>query len=221
MNTTTIRCGYLKCQCCKNSESRLVYILYPMDALRGWIESAAMRYGVSIVAVTGMDWDNDLTPWPAPGAPKGSPDFKGNAREFLDTLCREVLPKVESSLGIKVPIRRDLVGVSLSGLFTMWQWTLCDTFDNIASLSGSFWYKNFASWLASNPPKDKKGKAYLSLGNLESHTKIPAFKPVLTDTEKVVSILKEQGIETTFDIVPGNHYQYPIERLEKAFSSLY
>ncbi|MDE6638872.1 MAG: hypothetical protein K2K32_11640 [Muribaculaceae bacterium] len=37
----------------------------------------------------------------------------------------------------------------MSGLFALWQWMVCDTFRNIASLSGSFWYEGFMEWMKS------------------------------------------------------------------------
>lgn len=59
------------------SADRICYVLYPLDSLEEWIEEAAQKFGVSIAVITGMDWNNDLTPWPATGVPPGSPDFKG------------------------------------------------------------------------------------------------------------------------------------------------
>ena len=71
---------------------RVAYILYPMEALGGWLAQAATKYRISMVSITGMDWDNDLSPWPAPGEPPGSPDFQGLAPEFLATLTQKVAP---------------------------------------------------------------------------------------------------------------------------------
>ncbi|MDE5793140.1 MAG: hypothetical protein K2I08_00285, partial [Muribaculaceae bacterium] len=70
----------LSCLCSSTvSKDRIAYILYPMDMLAGWIEPAARKYGVTIVVLTGMDWQNVFSPWPAPGVPKGSEDFKGES----------------------------------------------------------------------------------------------------------------------------------------------
>lgn len=133
------------------NSGRICYVLYPLDDLGEWIEEAAERFDVTIATVTGMDWSDDLTPWPAPGEPPGCPPFRGRAPEFLDTLTSKVLPEVERRLGISSHAERTLCGVSLSGLFTLWQWMLDDTFHNIISLSGSFWYAGFASWITSQP----------------------------------------------------------------------
>ena len=63
----------------RSSADRICYVLFPLDGFGQWIEQAAARFGVSIVAISGMDWDDDLTPWPAEGQPPGSPDFRGKA----------------------------------------------------------------------------------------------------------------------------------------------
>ncbi len=133
------------------SPDRICYLLYPFDRLEEWIERAAPEFGVSIAVVTGMDWDNDLTPWPAKGQPPGSPDFRGNAVEFLSVLVSEVVPEVERRMNLGAAVERTLAGVSLSGLFTLWQWMSNNLFCNIISLSGSFWYDGFVTWIKSLP----------------------------------------------------------------------
>lgn len=219
MQTFTI--ANLRITAVKESVDRICYVLYPLDSLWGWIENFAHEYGVTMVAVTGMDWDNDLTPWPAKGVPPGSPDFKGEAREFLSTLTTKVLPETESRLGICADVVRTLAGVSLSGLFTLWQWMICDKFRNIISLSGSFWYDGFVEWLKSQPVPAKTGKAYFLLGNLEAKTNIKAFQPVQTDTQEIVRYLHEKGVDDYFELVPGNHYQYGEQRLNRALTWMF
>lgn len=220
--TQTIEINSLHCLCALNdSRGKIAYILYPMDILDGWIEDAAEKYGTSIVVITGMDWQNALTPWAATGVPKGTPDFKGEGAEFLRTLQLSVIPEIEERLGIGREIERILVGVSLSGLFTLWQWLQCDTFKSIASLSGSFWYEGFLEWVENITIPVKTGKAYFSLGNMESKSKVKAFDSVGVNTETIVSLLRRANIKAEFQSVPGNHYANPIPRLEKAFSALF
>ena len=220
--TQTIDINDLHCLCSTpHSKDKIAYILYPMDMLAGWIEPASGIYGTTIVAVTGMDWQNVFSPWPAKGVPKGSPDFKGESPEFLRLLQQTVIPRVESALGMSESVERSLVGVSMSGLFALWQWMLCDTFANIASLSGSFWYEGFLDWMKNRPIPEKTGKGYFLLGDQEPKSKVKAFQSVGTDTQEIVAILRKAGITTEFQSVPGNHYSDPIPRLEKAFSALY
>lgn len=203
------------------SSDRICYLLYPFDRLEEWIERAAPEFGVSIAVVTGMDWDNDLTPWPAKGQPPGSPDFRGNAVEFLSVLVSEVVPEVERRMNLGAAVERTLAGVSLSGLFTLWQWMSNNLFCNIISLSGSFWYDGFVTWIKSLPVPKKPGRAYFLLGSLEAKTKVKAFQPVQTDTVEIVDYLHDNGISDIFELVPGNHYQFPEQRLDRAFARMF
>lgn len=217
----TFRIANLKVAIVGESADRVCYVLYPFDGLGEWIEQAAQKYGVSLAVITGMDWDDDLTPWPAAGQPPGSPDFRGNAARFLSTLVSEVIPEVERRLGIPGDAERTLAGVSLSGLFTLWQWLTNDTFRNIISLSGSFWYAGFADWVMKQSVSGKTGRAYFLLGNREAKSSVRAFRPVQTDTERIVRYLQDNGVDAVFELVPGDHYQYAEERLDRAFSRMF
>ncbi len=199
---------------------KIAYILYPMDMLSDWISMASYKYGVNIVVITGMDWQNVFSPWPAPGVPKGTAPFKGESPEFLKKL-QSVLTKVENKIGIAQDAERSLVGVSMSGLFALWQWMVCDTFRNIASLSGSFWYEGFIDWMKNRTIPAKSGKAFFLLGNQESKSNVKEFNSVGENTEEIIHLLSDAGIKTKFESVPGNHYSDPIPRLDKAFSELY
>lgn len=212
----------LRLHCVGDPGPRIAYVLYPMEVLGDWTAAAAGRYSTSVVAVTGIDWDNDLSPWPAPGQPPGSPDFRGEAPAFLQRLTSQVLPACEKALGHDpATVSRTLVGVSMSGLFTLWQRMLCDTFPTIASLSGSVWYEGFAAWLAARPAPARPGRAYLSLGDKESQSPVKAFRSVATDTQTVVGALRADGFDVKFESVPGNHYADPLPRLDRAFAWLY
>ncbi len=212
----------LHCSCALSERNdRIAYILYPMDILYDWLDDAADRYAVNIVVIAGMDWQNVFSPWPAPGVPKGTADFMGESPEFLQMLRQEVIPQVEALLGISEDAERSLVGVSMSGLFALWQWMICDTFRNIASLSGSFWYEGFLSWMKSRIIPPKIGQAYFLLGTQESKSNVAEFNTVGQNTQEIVALLRESGIDVEFQSVPGNHYSDPIPRLDSAFSALY
>ena len=219
--TQSIKIGSLDCLCCAGSEDRIAYILYPADMLADWIEPAVNRYGPTIVVITGMDWQNVFSPWAAKGVPAGSPDFKGESPQFLATLQQSVIPQVERALNISPDAERTLVGVSMSGLFALWQWMLCDTFANIASLSGSFWYAGFLDWMRQRTIPKKTGRGFFLLGNLEDKSKVKAFDCVAANTEEILNLLREADVDVEFRSVPGNHYSNPIPRLELAFQALY
>ncbi len=192
-----------------------------MDMLSGWIEAAAKKYDASIVVITGMDWESVFSPWPAKGVPKGSPDFKGESPEFLQLLRQKIVPEAESALGIDSDAERTLVGVSMSGLFALWQWMVCDTFRNIASLSGSFWFEGFVDWIKSRPIPAKKGRGFFLLGDQESKSNVKAFNSVEADTLEIIALLRAANVDAEFVSVPGNHFADPIPRLEKAMAAIY
>lgn len=220
--TRKIEIENLDCLCCSaGGKGKIAYILYPMDILGDWIGPAADKYGTDIVVITGMDWQNVFSPWPAKGVPKGSPDFKGESLQFLDLLQNAVIPAIEKELGCVGAPERTLVGVSMSGLFGLWQWLLCDTFTNIASLSGSFWYDGFIDWIKGRKIPAKNGMAYFSLGDQEAKSGVKAFDSVAANTQEIISLLDSDKISTEFQSVPGNHYSDPIPRLDKAFTAIY
>lgn len=220
--TQNIDIENLSCLCSPVvSRDRIAYILYPMDMLREWIEPAARKYGVTIVAITDMDWQNVFSPWPAPGVPKGSPDFRGESPQFLKLLQQEVIPHIESSLGINSGAERTLVGVSMSGLFALWQWMVCGTFRNIASLSGSFWYEGFIEWFDKLTIPRKPGFGYFLLGTQEPRSGVKAFSSVGVNTGIIVGRLRRAGIDVEYQSVPGNHYSDPLPRLNRAFTALF
>ncbi|MCM1450999.1 MAG: alpha/beta hydrolase-fold protein [Clostridium sp.] len=218
-----IKIGNLSCMLSNDAvPGKIAYILYPMDdLLDNWIDPAAKQYGTSIAVITGMDWQNVFSPWPAKGVPAGSPDFKGESPGFLKMLQNEVIPKIEEAMGLAGKPERTLVGVSMSGLFVLWQWMLCDTFKNIASLSGSFWYEGFMQWFDSRQTPPKNGLAYFLLGIQEPKTRVKAFQCVGENTTAIVERLKTDGVRTEFQSVHGNHYSNPLPRLEDAFSAIY
>lgn len=210
----------LQCTCSSvTDKDRVAYILYPMDMLADWVEPAARKYGTNIVVITGMDWQNVFSPWTAPGVPKGTADFKGESPRFLTLLQQRVIPAVEAQTGISAGAERSLVGVSMSGLFALWQWMVCDTFANIASLSGSFWYEGFLQWISHRPVPHKAGMGFFLLGDREPKSKV--FGSVGANTDAIVELLKSSGIDTEFRSVPGDHYSDPIQRLDMAFAALY
>lgn len=212
----------LTCNCVSASApDKIAYILYPMEIPENLIEKTAKEFGVSVAVISGMDWQNVFSPWPAAGVPSGTPDFKGESPEFLKLLINSVIPEIDKHIRIDTNAERTLIGVSMSGLFALWQWMKCDCFLNIASLSGSFWYDGFVEWMKSIDIPDKKGKAYFLLGDKESQSKVKEFRTVASDTEEVLRLLDAAGIETEFQNVPGDHYSDPTGHLIRAFKALF
>ena len=222
----TFEIDKIKCDCVAVKESRTVtYLIYPelVPFPAGWQEEMSKKYNLSIVLVyiPADGWNDDLTPWSEPGEAKGFPPFAGKGAEMLKRLQTKIIPEAEKTMGITAPEERDLIGVSLSGLFTLWQWMLCDTFRSIGSLSGSFWYDGFLDWFDKQPVPKKEGKAFFLLGEREPKAHVKAYQSVGVNTEAIVKRLKDAGIDVTFEWVPGDHFSDPLKRAALAFENLY
>ena len=103
----------------------------------------------ALAAISGVDWNRELSPWPAPGVFRGGEDFGGEGPAFLDMLTRQIVPSVESQLGF-APVSRAIAGYSLAGLFALWSVFQTDVFDRAASVSGSLWFDGFMDYLESS-----------------------------------------------------------------------
>lgn len=222
----TIEISGFKCHLFGNgSETKVAYMLYPEIASlpEELLDKKAREFGVAVVmvCVPADDWNDALTPWPEPGEAKGCPPFAGKGPDFLKTLQDDIIPGTENTLSLPGDVERNLIGVSLAGLFSLWQWLLCDTFHSIACLSGSFWYEGFIEWFEKQTLPVKKGQAYFLLGRDEPHAPTKAYRSVGVNTEAVVSRFEGAGIPTEFEWVPGNHFTDPLGRADKAFAALY
>lgn len=199
--------------------SKTVYMIYPAVAgfTDQWLQRQASDCRVSIVMVNiPLDrWNNDLTPWPEPPEAKGFEPFGGDASSFLNILLTQIVPECEKHIPTD---ERILMGVSLAGLFTLWQWMDCDAFHSISCLSGSFWYEGFMDWFEKHTIPAKKGAAYFLLGVDEPRAKVKAYQSVGRNTQLIVERLKSSGVTTHFDSVPGNHFSAPLLRAEKALA---
>ena len=59
------------------------YVLLPekmKEADMDWLEELVQKYPINIVAISGMNWNDMLTPWKAPALTPKESDFKGKAK---------------------------------------------------------------------------------------------------------------------------------------------
>lgn len=199
--------------------SNIVYVLLPQrlpeeDLVS--LEELAAESDATIVAISGMEWNSDLTPWKAPGVKEG--EFGGHASQFLDRLKEDLFFNLENSLRIRKP-KRYIMGLSLAGIFSIWSAVRKPLFEGAASISGSFWYDGFAEWLQ-NQNDLKCVRFYISLGEKENETKVKRFANIEEDTMKVVETLMAKGADVTFEMTEGGHNSPIIPRIEKALASL-
>lgn len=208
----------------KAISDRLCYILLPeglKEDGQAWMENASKKYGITIVIISGMDWNDSMTPWSAEGAFKKGKPFGGHAESFLSSMKNDYFQSIESSLGIKHAVR-SIVGVSLSGLFALWAGFRCDLFTGIASVSGSLWYDGFADWADKHTLSPAVEKIYLSLGDNEKKSKDKRMANVESATQQIIDSLRSKEKAVEFSLEKNTtHFSPVVPRLDKALESLY
>jgi len=168
--------------------------------------AAALLEGVPVVLVSAeVDWNNDLSPWPAPRAYRGGAAFGGGAPAYLRQLTGEILPRAEAELGL-VPPWRGIAGYSMAGLFALYALFAADLFSRAASMSGSLWYDGFAEYLEGRRPPRLPGRVYLSLGEKESLSRSPRLAAVGSCTRRAAALFEGWGVDCRFESSPGGHF---------------
>lgn len=205
----------------KADSNRVCYLLVPdldMNGLMEYIDKAGKEHDCSMVVLSVADWNDDLTPWPAPGVFKEKRPFGGKAEMFLNELLK-CMGDIEESLGLTCP-ERHLIGISLSGLFAIWTLSKTAIFCGIGSISGSLWYDGFVEWLGKAEVRNPSVKVFMCLGERERLSKDKRISQVETLTQNAADILRAQNIEVDFRLVEGTHFS-PVEpRIELALQEL-
>jgi len=171
----------------------------------------------SLAAIGDLNWDDDMTPWPIPPISADDSPCAGLADHHLATLTQEILPEVGAGLPSE-PSFIALSGYSLAGLFAVYALYRTDVFDRVASASGSFWYPGFIDFAMTHEPVKKPDCVYFSLGDTEENSPYPILQPVRTNTERLAEWYRGQGVRTTFELNPGDHFRQGVERLAKAIA---
>lgn len=163
-----------------------------------------------LVNVNTVDWNGDMTPWPAPALFKGSGPFGGRADKYLDTLAHEIKPYVDRHYStMPEPENTALAGYSLGGLTALYALYTHRTFGRIGCLSGSLWYVNWLGFMELRQPANPGAAVYMSLGKKEKESKNARMAAVGDCTEKALEILKSRlsGEENLkFEWNDGGHF---------------
>ena len=172
--------------------------------------SALLPEGAATVAaVEGVDWNCELTPWPAPPVARGQPDFGGGADALLGELAGRILPEVEAELR---PSARWIAGYSLAGLFAVYAALSTRLFARVASVSGSMWYPGFSDWVAAGAHSSKDGAAARGVRpEMPSATDAPAVstedsssvaQPAMSSTADVPAASPEDSLDVALSARP-------------------
>jgi hypothetical protein len=159
----------------------------------------------TFVTVTGLLWEQDMTPWATAPISKNSTACTGGADNYLRLFTEEIVQRVEEKIRGTISFR-GLAGYSLSGLFAVYSLYRTKIFSRVASISGSLWFPNFKEYVFSHEMKISPDCLYFSLGNKECKTRNPYLKMVREYTKAISDFYTQKGIDTIFCLNPGNHY---------------
>lgn len=161
-----------------------------------------------LLAVKVDDWNQDLSPWPAP-AVFGNEDFGNGAGETLT----EILEVCQDEDKVYY-----LGSYSLAALFSLWAAYQTDRFAGIAAASPSIWFPGFVNYMKSHAIRCSN--IYLSLGDKEEKTRNAVMAKVGDCIRDGYAWLKEHGIDCTLEWNKGGHFKEPGLRTARAFARL-
>ena len=171
-----------------------------------------------LVAISNLDWNNDMTPWFAPRLNERDVDCLGKADEYIKLLTNKIIPQVQEYINNTLKIKIEyfaIAGYSLAGLFAVYSAYKTDIFTRIASASGSFWFPKFVDFVKTNNISSNVRKIYFSLGNKESKVKNQILATVEKNTMSLEKIYNSKGIQTKYEENEGNHFRDAALRMGK------
>ena len=173
----------------------------------------------SLLVVSDLNWDHDMTPWYCPPIMENDTPYTGGADDYLNLLLTEILPEATSMLRGS-PRFIGIAGYSLAGLFALYAMYRCDAFDRVASMSGSLWFPKFREYVLTHEMKKSPDKLYLSLGDKEARVRNVFLKTVQDDTEQIVSRYRQLGLDVIWELNPGNHFKDAALRSAKGIKAI-
>lgn len=156
----------------------------------------------TLIEITNLNWEHDLSTWVVPAIMKNDEPFTGGADEYLKLLTEKIIPAAEEDINPKF---RGLAGYSLAGLFAIYALYRTDKFSKIASMSGSLWFPNFVDFCKNNQMRRTPENIYLSLGDKEAKTKNKYLSQVQINTEDIYHYYESIGISTKYVLNSGGH----------------
>ena len=107
-----------------NAENKIVPVIilntFGGEGCEVWNECQKLNTNDFIlVAISKIDWNNDMTPWECPPLYKGDEYYKGYADKYLDIIANDVIPKVTNI--VKNDLNKEIdyfgiAGYSLRGI---------------------------------------------------------------------------------------------------------
>ena len=170
-----------------------------------------------LLTVSGLNWDEDLSPWPSRPVVSKEDHFTGQASVFADFLTRQALAWALEALP-QADRRLILAGYSMAGLFALYAATRTSRFEALVSCSGSLWFPDFEAYARTTPFVRDPRSIYLSLGDKESKVKSPVLQTTEPVTRSLADFYADQGIQTVYVAEKGNHFKDPAGRLGRGIA---
>lgn len=180
------------------SENEVEFLEEQVGLLANELENNSF-YFINILI---SNWNKNLSPWEAPPV-FGKEGFGSGAKETLTWIEEKLLPHLLADVAKEKTLV--LAGYSLAGLLSLWAGHQTDRFSGIVAGSPSLWFPKFVDYVREGD--FHTSKVYISLGDTEAKTKNQVMQKVAENTELVVGILKEKGVDCVFEWNAGNHFK--------------
>lgn len=201
--------GYL----CGNPSAALIVLLNfekQGSEIVGLIEKE--RADFNLIEVTGLRWQDELTPWKHPPVYRGDKGYEGEGYAFMRILTSLILPILLKQFELQ-PKTIAIAGYSLAGLFSLYCASRSNAFDAAISASGSVWFDGFVDFIRDQGVSQRTKYIYLSLGEGESQTKNATISTVGDKTKELHEFYLTQGIKTDLVWNPGGHFDNETTRI--------
>ena len=172
---------------------------------------------VNLAVISDINWDDEMSPWECPPLSKNDSPCTGGADKYIKKLTDSIIPAIKEELAAE-PEYIAIAGYSLAGLFAIYSLYKTDIFSRAVSASGSMWFPDFVEYTNKNDFVRKPDRVYFSLGDKEARTRNSLLSTVEDKTKETYVHYKNSGIDTVFELNPGNHFKDADIRLAKGIA---
>lgn len=198
----------------------LIYVCLYQDDSQALLD-ACQKIGAPpfhLLALTGLSWNEDLSPWPEAKILSKDDEFAGRADSFLTDVLEGARPWALAQLSGQRPSFEGIAGYSMAGLFALYAAYRTAVFSRVVSASGALWYPGFADYAKAASFPRRPAAVYLSLGDRESRVRNPYFRSTEGISRDLSAFYQQQGIRSLFELNRGNHFQKNVPRLAKGIA---
>lgn len=175
-----------------------------------------------LAGVPTEDHDGDYTPWPAVGFDGVENAFPGRGDAYLHWLAGVLKPAVDAAYPTDPGFAATgLEGVSLGGLIATYSAFVTPVFGRIISVSGSFWYPDWAAFLERTPLPNPDTRFLLTCGRYEGKGFFTMGKDAGECTQETQLLLQKSlahPAQAEYRPDNGKHHDKQVSRLRTALT---